>query len=498
MNPYQVPMGGCVACDNYVYVDGYMRPRAGFTETYDTFGDGTRPISHLSRFTDNLQQTYLMRVDYLAASPTDIIPLTNYVGSPGWVQYVTLFGEGDLNVPPTSAGWKGDWWFTTGGGGLYRYDPTVPSIDSVNSLQANTAKKVPDNPRIVIAGDSRLFIGDCQNANDGSGDRVPYRLAWSDFLDGTTWNGGVGGGSSGYVDLANDSDPITALYYSGSVLMVFKPNSFYLGNPAGPPKIWDFKLKTTGVGCICHQSLKKYRDGWIYWLGDENVYRGGTDRNPEPIGDAIRPRLREIVRMSNMTKTRALMDRQNHNYTLFFSSDADDGRVLKTFTLDLVSGNWWEGTLQLPGVDITDAIEFRVSEWAATLLVSTRYGKIYEMAFSALDDAGTAIPCSWKSGMLSVPDITQGATDQAYCQVLKAYAPTGKVRLGVHHGDAQDRMTYTAFAEQNCDGSSDTYVTELPSTAENFQVQVNCDDAMEGAHIAKLAIGVTLKGATRN
>lgn len=500
-NPFDIPAGGCAACNNVVWVDGYLRIRPGIQEAYTTLSN--TPAIHLSRFIDNNGDISLFRF----AEREGNIDIYRHDGAT-WSTTALEVASADPSSPPCSASWKNKFWYTTGGGEAWVYDPIVNDVSKIADLQSNAAYKIPYNPRLLIAGPARLVIADCFDTVDNSGDRIPWRLAWSDMLDGTTWNSNEGGGSSGYVDLVDgDNDPITALYASGSTLLVFKPNSIYIGVPAGPPKTFDFKERIPGVGCVSHKTLKKYREGWIYWLGDDNVYKGGVDRSAEPVGDRIVPRLRQIASLTDMSKARATIDRINHLYHLFIPDGGEfAGRVIWIFTLNLKTESWFEGKFVLPdndlvadqGFGVGDAIEFRPNSWSQRSLIASTNGKIYEMSLNFLDDNGKNIPASWVSGMLAMPEITAGKLEQASVQSLRAFGNTGRVRLGVYSGDNMDRMTFTDFGEQVMNGSDDVLKTSRPYAAENFQIQISYDDSADAAPIAKLTVsGVPMEGPTR-
>lgn len=487
MNPLEVPPGACVAGSNLVFMDGYLRPRPGIGEVYQTLS--TNSLQQISRYINNSGTVRLMRLE---KNGSDLI-LYHYT-SGAWTAATGASLAGlYASIAPTSCSWKGDWWFTTGGGELHKWNQTGNTV-KVSTLSPAAAQAPPLYPRYIVAGNARLFLADTYDIAGSV--RVPYRVHWSDTLDGTVWNGDELGGSSGYVDLADeDSDPVTGLYYSGSTLMVFKPNSIHIGIPAGPPKIYDFRQRTTGIGCVCHQSIKPYIDGWIYWLGDDNVYRGGVDRAAEPVADHILPRLREVVQLTNIQNTRALIDRENHFYHLFFPVG---GRNYKIFSLNLKNGSWWEGAFANANMNVTAALEYRSSNWTRQMLLATDAGKVYEFSFSYLNDDGTSVSTSWTSGVVSVPKLTQGAAEQASLQTLRVQATAGDVQLGTYHGDNLDRMELTDFGTQTCDGSSQVMRHKRPPSAENFQIQLNHASAATGAKITKLGIGaVLLDGPTR-
>lgn len=496
VNAFQVPLGGCVACNNLVYHDGFLKPRPGIAEAYSTLAAGR--IHHINRYIDQDRNVSLMRLDMIG----DDISLYQNFNLLGWtlVDNTSMVNMGSLQYPPCSASWKGDFWTTTGEGKVFRYDGNADVFASVESLQAEASLKIPYGARILCAGNARLFIADCYDTPDDSGDRVGYRVAWCDSLDGTTWNIEEGK-SSGYVDLADeDSDPVTGLYYTGSTIMAFKPTAYHIGVPAAAPKVFDFRQRSATIGCVNHKTIKPYLGGWIYWLGNDNVYRGGVDRDPEAVGDRIVPRLREVCAMSDVHKVRALIDRVNHFYHLYFpaSSGSGAGNVFRIFSLNLKNGGWWEGSFAAEGFDISDALEFRAQPWGIQCLLATSTGKLYEVSFTYTSDAGQAVSSFWKSGIISMGELSQGNVEQVSPQIARAYAESGTVRLGVYVGDNLDRMELSDFGTQSSDGSSDVMTCERPHAGENFQLLVSHDNIPAASHIAKLSLsGIPMGGETR-
>lgn len=375
------------------------------------------------------------------------------------------------------------------------YDGTT--LATVQSLQSDAALQVYNKPRIVIAGDSRIFIADCYNKADGTGTRVPYRVAWSDMLNTAVWQGGVGDGSSGYVDLPKDSTPITGLYYQNSSIMVFKPDSIFLGFAAGPPKHYEFREIVSGIGCVAHQTIKKYREGILCWLGDDNVYVGGINRQPQAIGDRIRPRLREVIQLSNIDMARAVIDRQNHIYYLFLPDGVDYlGKVIRYFAINLRNGSWWEGSFG-SGIDITDGFEYRDAPWSNQQLLTTADGQILSFSFANTSDLGTAFSTSWTSGVMYVKQFFKDS-DQASFQQLRLIGPnTGSspnMQLAIAVGKGLDRFETTTFGTQTLDGTSNIYASGRPKSGETAKILISTSNSTSMPQLASLGVGAIAQG----
>lgn len=486
VNPLQIPLGGCESCSNMVWVNGYLRARPGVATAF-TPAPNANSVTHLNFYSDLSGNVQLMR---LSLSGTT---LSLYRHNGSWNLVSGAISGGSSAIQPTSCNFKGSFWFTTGDGELMHYDGTT--LSSVDSLQSDAILKVFDKPRIVVAGDSRLFIADCHDASDGTGTRVPYRIAWSDFLDGTVWKGGVGAGSSGFVDLPKNNEPITGLYYSNSGILVFKPNRIYLGYAAGPPKNYDFREVVSGIGCVSHATIKQYREGIILWLGDDNIYAGGINRQPQAIGDRIRPRLREALLLSSIDKARAVIDRQNHLYHLFLPDGSADhsGENLRIFTVNLKNGSWWEGSFSAEGLNITDGLEYRDAPWSNRLLLATIDGRILEYSFSNTSDVGVPFSASWVSGTMSVKSFVN-SIDQASLQMLRIVSPneaaSKAMTLQAFIGQGLDRFVSSTFGVQTIDGASNIYTSARPKAGETMKISLATADSSSMPKIASMSLGV--------
>lgn len=504
-----IPLGAASQCDNYEFVDGYLRPRQGLARWSGDTGTppASRRVVHLSstvsRSLSGAGDPIIIPYKFVLDLATYKLDLYRQSAGPVWTLVAAAIDAWVPNpnyYPPTSCNWKEKLWYTTcgtvgAGMGLYYFDPvTMAAPTNVNTIQTDSTLRVPDNPRLLVAGDSRLFIADCSDKNNATGVRVFNRIAWSDFLDGTVWNGGTNAGSSGFVDVGHE--PITGMYYANSTLMAFSAVAVHIGIASGPPLTFDFRQRFNGVGCVSHQTIRAYKDGWVFWLGDDNVYRGGTDRTPEAVGDRIRPRLRQIASLTNLAKARAVVDHANHLYRLFLPATGS-GLTYIILTLNLKNGSWWEGSITYPSADIGDCIELRTGPWSTNVLLGDANGKVYDMSYNNTTDDGTAIASSWTSGVMSIPDITQGQTDQASLQLMRVMAASGTVNLGAYIGDGLDRFTLANFGLQTLDGSASVYCSERPFSGENFKFYLSNVSAANPAKISKLTMGAILEGPTR-
>jgi len=503
--PLHIPPGGASAMSNFVWVEGFLRPRPGLSQVYSpypSFAPFSATLKHLTQYNPLTGSKSLVRVDTYPQPGFTTFRVQRYDSAmSSWV-YVggdASTGPGAVQDPEaqfSSCNYKGKLYIAYYGAPVIQYDSTSGALP-LETYQPDPDLKPPYGPRIIAANDSTLFLADMlDSATDPTATRVPYRVAWCDFLNASIWNGGVKGGESGYQDLVNESEPITGLYANNVVVVAFKAREMYVSAFAGSPRYYAFKSFAKGPGCIAHSTIKEYRDGKIIWLGDDNVYICVPGTQPVPIGDPIRRRIREAAATNVMQRSRAIIDRDRDLYTLFVPR-ASDSRVLKAFTCNLRLGSWWEWDYDLGGgVDISDGTEYRSGNWSTTQLIATTSNKILQSSLNFTDDAGVTIACTWTSGVLQARQVFRD-TEQAQVQMIRIFGQdTGKtVTLGMDYGNGLDRFSSKTFGTQTIDGAAKLY-TDNRVTAENFRLVLSHATAASACPIASVIIGALPQGPT--
>lgn len=487
----ETPPGGAFSCNNVVCLYGKLRKRPGTSE-YRPTGD-TTPLYSLGGYVDFSGDRTLVRATRTIAGDVEL-----YAYNGGWASLGPAYPGAAVSDVLCSMGvnFKGQWYFPTGSSGpLVSYDGTT--LTDVRAAQAAVGQKVPNAPRLVAALPERLIVADMENS---LGDRVRYRLAWSAQLDADRWrndlSGDVGSGSAGFVDLADRTDPITALWASGDSILAFRARSIYQGDFVGPPLIYRFKELADGAGCISHLTLKEYRDGTLFWLGDDNVYAGQLNQKPIPIGNAIEPLIRDLVDRSRMECASAFVDQQRHFYHLFLPSKAT-GKNDLIFSYHIGDKSWWPGVFSgAAGIDVTCTFGYRDSAWFFPLLIGTRTGDIQEYSLDQYADDGSAFPSVWESWLLSIDTVAQG-TEMASFQEMRGYSEEGGIRLSLLHGDGLDRFQEQEFGLQLFDGSSSVILGQRPYKSEHARARIEWDDAFPQTEICGFSIGAIPEGKVR-
>lgn len=487
-----IPPQGCQQVNNLIFLDGFLRPRAGYTEVFPT-GD-TTPCYHINQFSPLVGDSELMRATLDGSGDVRV-----YRYAASWAQIGTIPGGNTSGGAATSVNFNGEWLLCPGDEDLHFYDGTT--FDNVDTRQPDPLLQPPASPKLIAANDARVFVANVIDADPGVG-RVPYRIAWCDTLNVNVWGGGFGAGSSAIVDLAGENDPITALYASSDIVIVFKPRTIYIGNFVGPPQFYAFRRLVRGPGCIAQSTLKQYRDGLLVWLGDDNVYAGLPGQRPQPIANAIEDRIRETVELSDISRTRAVIDRDNHLYTLYFPL-AGSSTVCKIFTCNLLNFSWWEGQLTCPQLDVLDGFTYRSGPWTEEILVGARNGKIFEKRLDLFQDNDTDYPTDFITTTLSYERLTQGSTQQSDVQLVRTHAipatapaTTSGVDFSIVWGNSLDRFIEKPLGRQMVDGVSKLYVP-FRQTSEHFKIRMQNEIARDHPFIVGLGVGIIAEGDTR-
>ena len=505
VNPVEAPVGSCVVgTNNVVWVDGFLRSRAGFQVAYPR--PSTDRIHKLLVHQDRAGNNLLCAITL--NSTTGIGTFYKFVTVTSLWTVVGTIPDGQVNVafPMTFCNFAGVTYFTTGQGDIWYFDPQhylgTVVLGTLTSLQPLPTFKPPESVKILVAGDARLIAANYY----WDGLDTPYGVAWSDFLGPKTWGGAIAnqGGDSGGTALPKNSDPITGMYVNSSVLTVFRPREIYIGVEVGSPATYKVSCFDQGPGCVAHATIQPYRDGAIVWLGDDNVYIGAPGQQPIPLGDHIRLRIRQVSSLGLLAQAKALLDYDHQLYTLFLP-DATTGLNTKLFTCNLRNGSWWEGAVADLGMAITDAIAYRSNPWQTLNLVGTSDGRILQYSLGYSQDDQTTFPCNWTSSILPVRNFFGPEHEQASIQTLRvigklaAPSPVEQVTFSLQHGNGIDHMATTNFTPNQVLGGDPNALLMAYErvTAEFFQLTIGATSGSLFPLVAQVELGAIGQGMTR-
>lgn len=442
--PHAIPDQATAAASNFYGFEGKLRPRPGLTAAFggtalasgvSVYGlaehvamSGTRTVVAMTLNATTNAVKFWERTGATWTDRTGAAALTGYEYAP---------------YQPTFANFKGVLYFTTGRNGLYQFTPggNISAVTNVDPLL-----KPFDKPKIVVAWDGRLFTFNQDDA-PSAGNPVPPRVAWSDFLDATIWQGGMLGGSAGYQDLyygSDSSDPIVAAMDLRDNLVVFKPYSMYAGVNTGDSKFYEFRPLFRDVGCVAQNTLRRLRETLI-WLGYDNVYAMSGLSEPEPIGDAIRTHIQAVSYSPYLKYANAILDPVRQLYHLFLPSASGSHKVQKWFTFNIRDKAWWEGDIAASDIEPICAMAVYNNPFDASLYCGSRDGKVYTIDHTAGTDAGTKFSCSWASkqfdaGKLLKSSSTAHEFDTFQIQKLAVMAQSGKCKVQIRCGPSLDQQ----------------------------------------------------------
>ncbi len=180
--------------------------------------------------------------------------------------------------------------------------------------------------RYCIAYANRLVTADMYDSDAAA--RNPWLVRWSKEGDPTDWTDST----AGFSEFIDSEEPIMGLGVSGSYLVVFKKNSYYLGYRTGEPSSpIAFPTSIKGIGLCAPYSLV-HAGGQVAWMGLNDFYCLNGDV-AEPIGGPIRKKFFDLVADDEMESVFGVNNSRFNE--ILWVANTDSGQVV-------VSYNWKE------------------------------------------------------------------------------------------------------------------------------------------------------------
>ena len=135
---------------------------------------------------------------------------------------------------------------------------------------------------------NRLVIADVYDPDTAA--RNPWKVRWSKEGDPTDWTDST----AGFNDFIDTEEPIVGLGVAGPHIIVFKKNSYYIGERTGDfASALAFPSNKRGIGLVAPASLVHVA-GTVAWLGISDFYFLNGDQ-AESIGHPIRSKFFDLV-----------------------------------------------------------------------------------------------------------------------------------------------------------------------------------------------------------
>ena len=132
-----------------------------------------------------------------------------------------------------------------------------------SSLFADLGGSPPDADFVAVVRDF-VWLG---NVDDGSGNRLPYRVQWSGFNDITSWTAGTD--QSDFQDIP-DAGNVTGMV-GGEYCTILMERAIVRATYSGPPLIFQFDKVETARGCQVPGSICNIGHT-VFYLSDDGFY----------------------------------------------------------------------------------------------------------------------------------------------------------------------------------------------------------------------------------
>lgn len=167
---------------------------------------------------------------------------------------------------------------------------------------------------------------------------IPYRVQWSDTGDPETWTGG----NSGYLDLLDTQDFITALVPIGDRLFIFKEKSIWelLYTGASGTSYFEARMVVSDVGTVAGKTAVNV-GGSILFYGTDRVY-SFDGLNVTPLSNPLFPLLHEtgqsIINQSMLHRAIAVFQQEIGDYIIALPTYGDDPDLILKY--NVINNSW--------------------------------------------------------------------------------------------------------------------------------------------------------------
>lgn len=177
-----------------------------------------------------------------------------------------------------------------------------------------------------------------------SGIKCPQRVRWSALGQPEKWDGE----GTGFFDVAQTPDFITALEFFQNYLVIYKERSIYLASYVGPPFYFEVQQRINGIGAISSRAVANLGDRHLFVAQDDIYQFNGV--SAEKIGGPIRDEMFSLIDPQRQGMVQAILDTE-FSEVIFVIPSTDGKRIVYVY-------NYREGTWAKRNLPIVSWAEF--------------------------------------------------------------------------------------------------------------------------------------------
>jgi len=207
-----------------------------------------------------------------------------------------------------------------------------------SSLFADLAGSPPDADFIAVVRDF-VWLG---NVEDGSGNRLPYRVQWSGFNDITSWTAGTE--QSDFQDIP-DAGNITGMV-GGEYCTILMERAIVRATYSGPPLIFQFDKVETARGCQVPGSICNIGHT-VFYLSDDGFYAFDGQRSQNIGAEKVDKFFFDDFNIAHKDRMTSSVDPQNQIAVWSYVSNSSiDGKPDKLLIYNYAIGRWSTANVQ--------------------------------------------------------------------------------------------------------------------------------------------------------
>jgi hypothetical protein len=201
-----------------------------------------------------------------------------------------------------------------------------------SSVFADLAGSPPDADFMTVVRDF-VWLG---NVEDGSGNRLPYRVQWSGFNDITSWTPGTD--QSDFQEIP-DAGNITGMV-GGEYCTILMERAIVRATYTGPPLIWQFDKVETARGCQIPGSVCNIGHT-VFYYSDDGFYSFDGQSSKNIGAEKVDRFFSADHNISFKNKMTSSVDPQNQIAVWsYVSNNSVDGEPDKMLVYNYAIGRW--------------------------------------------------------------------------------------------------------------------------------------------------------------